>query len=99
MFFCSWWIGADPPDNDAADFRTLQDAGIVIICYFSAGTYEEWREDESTFPASTLGSKVVFDGEFFGEWWVNINDEARMCVFVVACRVWERRSRKGALTE
>eukprot|EP00903_Cladosiphon_okamuranus_P008300 g7986.t1 len=63
-------------DNDAAVFKTLQDAGIVVICYFSAGTYEEWRDDESSFPASALGSKVVFDGEFWGEWWVNINDES-----------------------
>lgn len=62
-------------DNEAEDFQTLQRAGIVVICYFSAGTYEEWRQDRSSFPASTLGEKVVIDSQFWGEWWLNINDE------------------------
>eukprot|EP00752_Nemacystus_decipiens_P017848 g16004.t1 len=62
-------------DNEATDFRALQDAGIVVVCYFSAGTYEEWREDKSDFPVASLGEKLVYDGEFWGEWWININDE------------------------
>ncbi|CAN0282704.1 unnamed protein product, partial [Ectocarpus sp. 13 AM-2016] len=51
---------------------SLSDSGIVVICYFSAGTYEEYRDDEADFPRSALGNRVEYS---FGSWWININDE------------------------
>lgn len=60
-------------DVGAADIQTLKDAGITVICYFSAGTYESYREDEGSFPKSALGLKSNSEDE----WWININDEVR----------------------
>ena len=28
----------------------LNGDGRVVICYFSAGTYEDWRPDKDSFP-------------------------------------------------
>jgi len=36
----------------------LHSRGIVVICYFSAGSYEEWREDASSFPSDAIGSPL-----------------------------------------
>ena len=43
---------------------------IKALCYFSAGTYENWRPDASSFSSSDLGQGV--DG-WAGEWWLNTN--------------------------
>lgn len=59
---------------ESADMLSLSDSGIVVICYFSAGTYEEYRDDEADFPRSALGNRVEY---YFGSWWININDEVR----------------------
>jgi hypothetical protein len=41
----------------------------VVICYFSAGSYEEWRPDEGDFPPVVLGKPL--DG-WPGESWLDI---------------------------
>jgi len=35
----------------------------IVICYFSAGTYEDWRPDANQFPASVLGASDGWPGE------------------------------------
>ncbi|CAB1118874.1 unnamed protein product [Ectocarpus sp. CCAP 1310/34] len=57
---------------ESADMLSLLHSGIVVICYFSAGTYEEYRDDEADFPRSALGNRVEHS---VGTWWININDE------------------------
>lgn len=32
--------------------------GRIVICYFSAGSWEEWRPDAADFPASVLGEDL-----------------------------------------
>ncbi|GAB4431716.1 MAG: endo alpha-1,4 polygalactosaminidase [Anaerolineae bacterium] len=32
--------------------------GRVVICYFSAGSWEDWRDDAGNFPASLLGKPL-----------------------------------------
>jgi hypothetical protein len=32
-------------DTSASTIKKLKDAGRTVVCYFSAGTYEGWRED------------------------------------------------------
>ncbi|CAM9403849.1 unnamed protein product [Ectocarpus sp. 12 AP-2014] len=59
-------------DVESANMLSLLDSGIVVICYFSAGTYEEYRDDEADFPRSALGNRVEYS---YGSWWININDE------------------------
>lgn len=46
---------------DSSDFliQSLKDSGKIVICYFSAGTYEDSRPDKSAFPSSVRGKNVV----------------------------------------
>lgn len=57
----------DPPD---ATFDALEDRGIV--CYFSAGSWEDWRDDADEFPDTALGEDL--DG-WPGERWLDIRDD------------------------
>lgn len=41
----------------------LHDDGRIVICYFSAGSYEDWRPDASSFPESIKGSSNGWPGE------------------------------------
>lgn len=58
-------------DTAEDTIRELKNGGKYVVCYFSAGTYEEWRPDADEFPESALGRKV--DG-WEGERWLNIKD-------------------------
>jgi len=50
-------------DNSAANVTALHNAGIKVVCYISAGTYENWRPDAAQFPASLLGKSNGWPGE------------------------------------
>lgn len=50
----------------------LRSAGRIVICYFSAGSYEDWRDDAGEFPAEALGNDL--DG-WEGERWLDVRDE------------------------
>ncbi|KAJ5317034.1 hypothetical protein N7508_001542 [Penicillium antarcticum] len=56
-------------DNTAATISTLQSKGHKVICYFSAGTYEDWRSDISKFDSADFGSNL---DDWPGEKWLNI---------------------------
>jgi hypothetical protein len=47
----------------------LHAQGRIVICYFSAGSYEDWRSDASDFSPALLGSPL---GDWEGEWWLDI---------------------------
>jgi hypothetical protein len=38
--------------------RELHDAGRIVMCYFSAGSAEAFREDAGRFPESALGAEL-----------------------------------------
>ena len=46
-------------DSTPALIAQLKAAGRVVICYFSAGSYEGWRSDAASFPASVCGKKMT----------------------------------------
>ncbi|KAJ9633054.1 hypothetical protein H2204_007444 [Knufia peltigerae] len=48
----------------------MKSNGHRVICYFSAGSYENWRPDASKFSPSDLGNDL--DG-WPGEKWLNIS--------------------------
>lgn len=56
-------------DTPAATIASLKARGKVVHCYFSAGSYEDWRPDKSSYPASVLGKPL--DG-WPGERWVDL---------------------------
>lgn len=61
----------DVYDTDIATISSLKQLGRTVICYYSAGTYENWRSDASAFPASAIGKNV--DG-WAGEKWIDIRN-------------------------
>jgi hypothetical protein len=62
-------------DNSYATIKNLQRSGKHVICYFSAGSYEDWRSDCDDFRPYELGTPVKDDlredGQWPGEWWVD----------------------------
>ncbi len=50
----------------------LHDAGRIVVCYFSAGSREDWRPDASSFAASDYGKPL--DG-WPGEHWLDVRSE------------------------
>jgi hypothetical protein len=45
-------------DTPRTIIDTLHAQGKKVICYFSAGSYEAWREDADRFPAEVLGKPL-----------------------------------------
>lgn len=45
--------------------------GRKVICYFSAGSYENWRSDKGDFPSDVLGNNLE---HWEGEKWLDIRD-------------------------
>ena len=50
-------------DASASVVTSLHAQGRKVVCYLSAGTYENWRPDASQFPSSVLGSSNGWPGE------------------------------------
>ncbi len=42
-------------DTDPATVAALHARGRKVVCYFSAGSYEDWRPDAAAFPPAVLG--------------------------------------------
>ena len=56
-------------DNPAGTVAGLHAQGRKVICYMSAGTWEDWRPDAAEFPPEMLGRDV---GGWPGERWLDI---------------------------
>jgi hypothetical protein len=56
-------------DTSAAVISALRSTGKRVICYFSAGSHENWRPDAGSFPSAVLGRNL--DG-WAGEKWLDI---------------------------
>lgn len=60
-------------DNPASTISTLKAAGKIVICYFSAGTAEDWRDDYREFSAADLGKVLP---EWPNEKWVRTGSQS-----------------------
>jgi hypothetical protein len=49
----------DTVDTDAGVIGALHAQGKIVICYFSAGTYESWRPDANQFTAADKGASLA----------------------------------------
>ena len=56
-------------DTPQATIDRLRARGVRVICYFSAGSHEDWRPDADDFPPEVLGRRL--DG-WPGERWLDI---------------------------
>jgi hypothetical protein len=59
-------------DNSAEMIASLQSSGKKVICYFSAGSYEQWRSDAAQFNEPDLG--LPLDG-WPGERWLDVRSD------------------------
>ena len=57
-------------DTPSSVIEELHRHGIFVMCYFSAGSYEDWRPDASKFPLEVLGKDM--EG-WLGEKWLDIS--------------------------
>jgi len=58
-------------DSNSSLIESLHNDGKKVICYFSGGSYEDWREDKADFPQAALGNNM--DG-WKGEKWLDISN-------------------------
>ncbi len=59
----------DGAETPKATVAALQGAGRKVVCYLSAGSWENWRDDAGAFPAAVKGSAL--DG-WPGERWLDV---------------------------
>jgi hypothetical protein len=56
-------------DTNTSLIESLHQKGKVVICYFSAGSFEPWRPDADLFPDEALGEQL---NSWRHEQWVDI---------------------------
>ena len=56
-------------DTPADTIDALKAEDRVVICYFSAGSLEDWRPDADQFPADVIGRPL---DDWHGEYWLDI---------------------------
>ncbi len=59
-------------DTPEGDIQTLKDRGVLVVCYFSAGSFEDWRPDAGDFPGEALGNPL--EG-WPGERWLDVRHQ------------------------
>ena len=60
-------------DTEPAIIGALHDEGTLVICYFSAGTFEPGRPDEAAFDADVIGNGYD-DAAFAEERYLDVRD-------------------------
>ena len=55
-------------DHSATRIAHLKARGHIVLCYFSAGTWEDWRADAGQFPTDSLGLPLA---DWPGERWLD----------------------------
>ncbi|KAL1612510.1 hypothetical protein SLS60_000737 [Paraconiothyrium brasiliense] len=66
-------LDIDLEDNDSNPKKTkgwIKELAKTktVVCYFSAGTYEPWREDQGLFKPADYGKKM----DDWDEWWLDL---------------------------
>jgi len=56
-------------DTPKSRIDALHADGRAVVCYFSAGSWEDWRPDAGQFPARALGANMA---NWPGEKWLNV---------------------------
>jgi len=56
-------------DTDPSIIAGLHGRGVRVMCYFSAGSFEDWRQDADSFPSDVLGKPL---SGWPGESWLDI---------------------------
>lgn len=59
-------------DTPTSVIAAIQAEGRFVLCYFSAGTYEDFRDDAGAFDESAIGNPL---GDFPDERWLDVRSE------------------------
>jgi hypothetical protein len=59
-------------DTPTSTIAQLHKLGKKVICYFSAGSYENWRPDAKSFKDGDMGKNV---DDWPGERWLNLSSQ------------------------
>ena len=59
-------------DSSQQEIDHLHNKQVYVVCYFSAGSYENWREDKDLFNPSVIGNP--YEG-WEGERWLDIRTQ------------------------
>ncbi|HEX7134446.1 MAG TPA: endo alpha-1,4 polygalactosaminidase [Iamia sp.] len=62
-------VNLDMEETSSSVIASLQDDGIRVVCYLSAGSWEPYRDDAESFPDEILGE--AYEG-FEDERWLDI---------------------------
>ncbi|MEW5938441.1 MAG: endo alpha-1,4 polygalactosaminidase [Chloroflexota bacterium] len=68
-------------DTPAETIASLRARGVKVVCYFSAGTYEDWRPDAASFSSPLLGKDLP---DWPGETWLDIRDLESLAPIMLA---------------
>ncbi len=79
-------------DSNTSLIASLHDSGKTVICYFSAGSYEEWRDDAADFDAAVLGNDL--DG-WEGERWLDIRQESLQAIMTHRLDIAQKKGCDG----
>jgi len=66
------YITIDMEDTSKEDITELKANGKNVICYISAGSYEDWRSDADKFPKEAIGNQL---DDWEGENWLDIRNQ------------------------
>jgi hypothetical protein len=59
-------------ENSASTVQALHNSGVKVICYFSAGTSEDWRPDYNDFTSADKGAGLP---DWQGEAYLDLRSE------------------------
>mmetsp|Transcript_28160 Transcript_28160/g.41782 ORF Transcript_28160/g.41782 Transcript_28160/m.41782 type:complete len:423 (+) Transcript_28160:174-1442(+) len=79
-------------DTTSDTIARLKSEGRVGICYFSAGSKEDWRDDASEFPLGAVGNAL--DG-WEGEYWVDTTDDTVRSIMVQRIELAQKKGCQG----
>jgi hypothetical protein len=79
-------------DNPASSIDNLHNLGRKVICYFSAGSYEDWRPDAKNFTTNDYGNAL--DG-WPGEYWLNTKSENVRNIMTARLQLAKRKGCDG----
>jgi hypothetical protein len=67
-------------ENDASVVSAIHAKGAKAICYIDLGTWENWRPDQASFPASVKGASNGWPGEV----WLDIRQISVLSPIMIA---------------
>ena len=68
-------------DTDAATVDELHRRGRHVVCYLSAGSFEDWRPDSASFDPDLIGSPL---DDWPGEAWLDVRQIERLAPIMAA---------------